>query len=61
MTTAKKRYKLSMAEAQAAAAEILSRGRDVEMRSVNNGKSVIVYELKKNKVHTKEPDTENRI
>lgn len=44
-------YKMSIAEALAAAETILRSGHDVEMRAVNKGKFVIVYELNKTKVH----------
>ena len=50
MTKQERRYKLTIAEAINAAVEILTSGRDVEMRSVNGGEYVIVYELKKNRV-----------
>ena len=53
MTKQERRYKMTIAEAVSAAAEILAGGRDVEMRSVNGGKYVIVYDLEKRKVHRK--------
>lgn len=48
MTKPKRRYKMSIDEALTAARAILSKGRDVELRSV--GGYVIVYELNK-RVH----------
>lgn len=48
MTKPKRRYKMSVDEALTAAQAILSKGRDVELRSV--GGYVIVYELNK-RVH----------
>lgn len=53
LTKQERRYKLTLAEALKAAAEIITSGRDVEMRAVNGGEYVIVYELKKNKVRRK--------
>ena len=48
MTKPKRRYKMTIDEALTAAQAILSKGRDVELRSV--GGYVIVYELNK-RVH----------
>ena len=48
MTKPKRRYKMTLDEALTAARAILSKGRDVELRSV--GGYVIVYELNK-RVH----------
>lgn len=48
MTKPKRRYKMDIDEALTAARAILSKGRDVELRSV--GGQVIVYELNK-RVH----------
>lgn len=50
MTGRAKKYRLKPDEALRAAAEIIARGHDVELRSVDGGKRVIVYELHK-KVH----------
>ena len=48
MTKSKTRYRMTIDEALTAARAILSKGRDVELRSV--GGQVIVYELNK-RVH----------
>jgi len=48
LTKPKRRYKMTIDEALTAAQAILSKGRDVELRSV--GGYVIVYELNK-RVH----------
>lgn len=48
MTKSKTRYRMTLDEALTAARAILSKGRDVELRSV--GGYVIVYELNK-RVH----------
>ena len=48
MTKPKRRYRMTIDEALTAAQAILSKGRDVELRSV--GGYVIVYELNK-RVH----------
>lgn len=47
MTREKRRYKLTIDEAIEVTRNILARGQDVELRAINNGTNIIVYELNK--------------
>ena len=48
-------FKLEPSDALASAMEILKRGHDVELRAIDNGKHIIVYELVKSRVKKDSP------